>query len=1222
MGKPIDPDDLPTAAMRSPNSWHEGSSTSPFARRPQPTRPVALSMSIGRVDDFPQVPGYRIDGRLGRGGMGVVYRAVQLSVNRPVALKMLSGAQTDLESRARFRKEAEALASLWNPNVIAVYDVGEADGSPYFSMELIEGGTLGERIQRSPPSPMEAAVFAAQLAHGVQAAHDAGILHRDLKPSNVLLTRSPDTSHQTRTWVDGRPSHPTGSASVELLKLADFGIAKRFGAARGTDLTMTQAGDLLGTPSYMSPEQAEGGSDRVIGPTADVYSLGAILYEMLVRRPPFDEGDPVKTLMRVIDDDPTPPSRIVHGVPRDIETICMKCLHKDPRKRYSTAAELASDLERFIDGRPIKARPVTWFGRGAKWCKRRPGTAALVGSMVLLVLSSFVGITSMWRTARLAAQKQTEQREIADESGKQLKKKKLEIEIQLANGFLEKGIALCHSDDVPRGMVSIARAIELFAALRSQLADDANETARLERLDSVARSNLASWDVRIPLRVRALMSTIRAKSDSWVVDVDLSPDNRKALTASRDGYVRMYDTETNAEIGTPLRFESNVIQARFSPNGQQFLTIRFDSFKESFVLRVWNTLTRQPVSPESPIFAVRIVSNAQAASGWLPDGQLILQTSPSELAVVGPMDLRPSGPSMFCDVPVLIAKSSADGQVVYASMADGSVARFNRKDGKQTHRSDMSQQVVFSISVHESKVLTARASGEIDLWTADELKLVRSFDSAAVTDRTAGKYDGAVVHTATISADGNVIVGGGFLEGNSVRQGFFQQFDPNTGKQLARIEHPLPVWSAAVTKNGRCWVTGCEDGKVRVFHDGKPVHEHAQRGTVGKVLIGSDNQTLIAGDMGHAPNPLLGELAPMPTKMVPFSVPKAAADFAIGTDGSQFSYRLGDGSLAVTEFTTLKQSQFATGIAVNRVRVSPDSKWVAAFSHPDDKQQPMRIELYEMATGQLRWGRNGMKSECPIWLNDSSGFLLASWDETQIQCMNVDGTIRWQIQSIAKAWPHDVKAVSVGPGLIAITTRGLGRVRIVDVKNGQEVKSLKLEGTISEIAGHPSENRVLISTSDGYGQELDALTGRPTGALMPFRGNLHDCVYHRSGKYVLFNTSTDKWRHLQVFDVETGITLGPPVAGEAQWIWAGFHPIEPVIVAVDDSRRVTFHRLPQPLVGPAEQVQLWVESKTRMTIARGTNEYFRSLNDLEVGDRRKKLRTQFGGDPVIAGTKK
>lgn len=310
----------------------------------------------------PAIPGYEIAGVLGRGGMGVVYRAKHLRLNRMVALKMLlTGMYASRSEVARFTREAKLIAALRHPHLVQVYDVGESDGCPYFTMELVEGGNLGQLLAGVPQAPAYAARTAATLALAVQAAHDGGIVHRDLKPSNILLTN------------DGTP------------KISDFGLARRL--EDEPDLTIS--GSRIGTPSYMAPEQFTNRNGEV-GPASDVYSLGAILYEMLTGRPPFRADTIGDTERQAISDDPARPSRLNTKVPRDLETICLKCLHKDPARRYAKANFLADDLCRFLNGEPIEARPVSAIERALKWAQRRKALAALIAVSVVVLVSLIV----------------------------------------------------------------------------------------------------------------------------------------------------------------------------------------------------------------------------------------------------------------------------------------------------------------------------------------------------------------------------------------------------------------------------------------------------------------------------------------------------------------------------------------------------------------------------------------------------------------------------------------------------------------------------------------------------------------------------------------------------------------------------------------------------------------------------------------------------------------
>ncbi|GEM_PF-1326531 len=327
---------------------------------------------------LPSIPKYEVIRALAKGGMGVVFLAKQDGLHRHVALKMiLAGRYADAEERRRFQQEAEAIAQLRHPNIVQIFDIGENDGRPFFAMEYVEGGTLSDFLQRTPQAPMFAAHLTEVLARALLHAHLHGIVHRDFKPSNVLLD-----------VADGGPTQPANAATTAPLvfdwtpKIADFGLAKRADDAQN----LTQKDQIIGTPSYMAPEQASEHFAE-IGPATDVYALGATLYEMLTGRPPFKAETPLRTIQLVIGEDPIAPTKFESHLPRDLETICLKCLNKQPAARYGTAADLADDLRRFVEGRPIKARPASAWERVCKWTRRRPALAALIFVIAAALLS-------------------------------------------------------------------------------------------------------------------------------------------------------------------------------------------------------------------------------------------------------------------------------------------------------------------------------------------------------------------------------------------------------------------------------------------------------------------------------------------------------------------------------------------------------------------------------------------------------------------------------------------------------------------------------------------------------------------------------------------------------------------------------------------------------------------------------------------------------------------
>ncbi len=339
------------------DAWSEASKTA--AEGPHPNSPLP---ALGTVRYFGD---YELLEEIARGGMGVVYKARQVSLNRAVALKMILAGQLASEPDVRrFRLEAEAAANLDDPGIVPIYEVGEHEGQHYFSMGFVEGESLAEKVAAGPLPARQAAWLVRSVAESVQYAHDRGVIHRDLKPANVLLDRQ------------GKP------------RITDFGLAKTTRDDRG----LTATGQVMGTPSYMPPEQAAGRVDE-IGPATDVYALGAILYCLLTGRPPFQASSRTDTLLQVMEKEPVPPRQLNEAVPRDLETIALKCLQKEPRRRYASARELALDVGCYLAGKPIVARPVGPAERLWRWCRRNPALAGASAIAALAILTLAISST-------------------------------------------------------------------------------------------------------------------------------------------------------------------------------------------------------------------------------------------------------------------------------------------------------------------------------------------------------------------------------------------------------------------------------------------------------------------------------------------------------------------------------------------------------------------------------------------------------------------------------------------------------------------------------------------------------------------------------------------------------------------------------------------------------------------------------------------------------------
>jgi serine/threonine protein kinase len=411
------------AMMRRLKGWRPGlapaeglQTATVVGDAPQPLilKPTAVE------HERPSVPGYEILGELGRGGMGIVYKARQLGLDRTVALKMvLPGIHTGPKNRARFHAEAAAIARLQHPNIVRIYDVGEAAGRPYFVLEFVAGGSLAQHLQGTPQPARTSARLVETLARAVHAAHSSGVIHRDLKPANILLEGSGVMGQASANRFARHSDQSALTSSCVTPKITDFGVAKCAGSDREAQDPggATVTGELLGTPSYMAPEQAMV-PRQPVGPAADVYALGAILYELLTGRPPFAGESALATLVQVLHNEPVSVTVLQPNVPSDLETICLKCLRKEPRKRYSTALELAEDLQRFLHNEPIQARPVTPVEKLWRWVCRRPVPAGLMAAGLLgpIVAMTALSLLSARLVRSSALESAAQQAELLEEA--------------------------------------------------------------------------------------------------------------------------------------------------------------------------------------------------------------------------------------------------------------------------------------------------------------------------------------------------------------------------------------------------------------------------------------------------------------------------------------------------------------------------------------------------------------------------------------------------------------------------------------------------------------------------------------------------------------------------------------------------------------------------------------------------------------------------------------
>jgi WD40 repeat protein/tRNA A-37 threonylcarbamoyl transferase component Bud32 len=742
--------------------------------RSGPTESPQVTFPGGRPP--PEIPGYEVLGELGRGGMGVVYKARQVKAHRVVALKMiLSGAHAGASDLARFSREIETIAGLQHPNLVAVYEVGEHDGRPFYSMEYVEGGNLHDRMKGQPLAPRQAAEIVEVLGRAIHAVHQRGIVHRDLKPGNVLLAGCGLASGE-----DAKPQ------AAWVPKITDFGIARKVDSADG----MTATGAVLGTPSYMAPEQAAG-RNREVGPATDVWALGAILYELLTGRPPFLATTAWDTIHQVMHEDPVPPRDLEPGLPPDLETICLKCLQKPPARRYAGGAELADDLRRFLDGEPIRARPAGPVERGVKWARRRPAVAVLLGvTLIALLVIAGGGVATNVRLRRQA-----------EESRKGL--------VRL---YVEQGDDLLDDGDWSRALVWFTEAL---------------------RLDQGRPETRTAHRTRIGVTLRQCPRLVRL----WVHDGPVScvgfvpGGGRRVLTAGEDGQARVWDVATGAAAAGPFRHGGAIRSAAFSRDGRLLLTTGDDG-----AARVWDVASGRPVTP--PLRHGRPVPHGE----FRPDGARVVTAG--EDGTARTWDVAGGGllQTFRHGGPVGWAAFSPDGRRVLTA-SDDHTARVWDADGGQCLRTLQhgAEVTTAALSPDGTRLATGCSDHKARVWDPAGGKLLcvlphfNVIDSVffspdghsvltASDDHTAGIWDAGTglaraeplrhasgLNVARFSADGRLAVTGS--DDDSARV-----WDAADGHPLTPLlRHNGSVNDAAFSPDGRYLVTGGNDRVSRVW---------------------------------------------------------------------------------------------------------------------------------------------------------------------------------------------------------------------------------------------------------------------------------------------------------------------------------------------------------------------------------------------------------------------
>ena len=735
MAEPLQPADnaAPSPQGDDPTLPPAGEPTEAPTLAPTETPGAAIGTMVRYFGD------YELLDEIARGGMGVVYKARQVSLNRIVALKMiLAGQLAGEEDVQRFHAEAEAAANLDHPGIVPIFEVGEHEGQHYFSMGFVEGNSLSAKVADGPLPPKKAAEYTKKVAEAVAYAHEHGVIHRDLKPANVLL----DANDQP--------------------KVTDFGLAKKVEGDEG----LTATGQILGTPGYMPPEQASGKIDEVTE-TADIYSLGAILYNLLTARPPFQADNPLDTLMQVLEQEPVSPGQLNRNVPQDLETICLKCLEKDRQRRYASVPELGEELQRFLSGEPIHARPISPTARAWRWCKRKPFLAGFwaIATMLLLTLS----IGGPW-LAILQTRYAEQQTAFA--------KKQLKLRREARHNLYGAHLQLMQNAWDEAKVTRLVALLELHLPAKDEPDLRGFEWYYFQRLCS---SHLLELEGH----------------ESIVTSVAFSPDATRIVSGSKDKTLKLWDAMTGQELRTLEGHVGGVSSVAFSPDGQRIVSGSHDQ-----TLKVWHAETGQD------ILTLKGHENMVNTVAFSPDGKRIASGSNDRTVKV--WDLEAGNETLSLNGhsrPVQSVSFSPDGNRIVSS--DGGIKLWDARTGQETD-------AISSVRISPGDRGVVFSPDGKQIASAEYMSIyVRNADTKQETRTTRTRTGRSVKHTGNpttvaFSPDGARIVAG--CSDNTI-----VMWHVATGKKRILKGHDFRVTSVAFGPKGRRFASGSCDKTVKLW---------------------------------------------------------------------------------------------------------------------------------------------------------------------------------------------------------------------------------------------------------------------------------------------------------------------------------------------------------------------------------------------------------------------
>ena len=1071
----------PAPARQDVNSEpaKESDGTDRTARTLAPRGNAPAAAGLGTIRYFGD---YELIEEIARGGMGVVYRAEQTSLKRTVALKMiLAGQLAGADDVRRFHAEAEAAAKLDHPGIVPIFEVGQHEGQHYFSMGFVEGESLAHRVLKGVLPPRDAAEMTLKIAQAISYAHVEGVVHRDLKPANVLIDK------------DGQP------------RVTDFGLAKRVrtdGAESRGVSQLTATGAVLGTPSYMPPEQAAGRT-KEIGPLSDVYSLGAILYCLLTGRPPFQAASPLDTLLQVLEQEPVSPRQLNRTVPRDLETISLKCLQKEPRKRFASAQELVDELQRFLNGEPIHARPVGNAERFWRWCRRNPRVAGLSAAVLLLLVTVTIGSTiaairiaaarDREATARRDATEQRvaaeRERGIAEQERDNTSRHLYIANIHLAQQAWETGRvgrvrqlldqhvpqtgqaelrgwewyylrSLCH-----RELLSLRVGVGVVQSVAWSLDGKRLITTIPTLRQPVEDAGITAWDTTVTVWDTSTSKEILSFS-ATSGEVGLTPgfDNAKAVFVGPDerrvalvtwktapnseGTVTLWDLATRKgasrfNVG-PLTMAGTAGSFFFSSNGQRLATISGDGIVKVWDMQTGENLTTFENRLRLPGQLTKSPVFPVLALAWSPDGQ--------RLAVHGPLQIQIIEAATGREISTIRMDTKRDpSQSVIGALAwspDGT-----RLAGAPAAMSPASTARIWNVATGEES-LTVQTGGVSSLaWSPDSRSL------------------------ASVGRDNMIKI-----------------WDAGDGHQLRTLRgHTAGVLSLAWNPDGRQLASGSQDGEVKIWdsaRDQEVVQVPAEGGMFPYVTWRPNSQQAAYLAKNHDVS-----IVDFATSQTTATLPRPAAGWpghslAWDPDGKRLAIPHGD-SVKVMDAATWQESLVLRGHSgsVDRLAWSRDGTRIASSS---------------IRTGQ---GEQSIESDKSIKI----------WDTTS-------GKELRSLPGTGLTYPFDW---AEGDRLVITSTRA---IELWDTSSGQQIYSVPVSGMTRALTTSPDGKLIALGSTE-FGGEFQATTFQveiresATGTLIRSMRGLTDVVrsiaWSPDGQRLATATGITEQK-VQIWDVATG----------------------------------------------------------------------------------------------------